>query len=239
MWPFKKKIKLTAITDVPHLKDMFPIVSAEDRLPAWYRNIPLTYKKGVCPVPHSITNKGATIKGCTGVNDLMRTGFILPAWEDISIVIYPDGKFSSVGAQTNPPALGHDAQQMPPTMQHYTVIKLVSPWCLEGDSTQYYVTPAVYHTSLGRDFFMPSGVVSYEYQSATHVFIAATPKKEPYEILIKAGEPLLHIVPLTGKKITLEVKFIPNHKRLIARNFFLLHGYQRYVNWMKRKRDAS
>lgn len=239
MWPFKKKIKLVAVTSTPHLTETFPIVEAQSCLPKWYKSTPLAYEKGVCPVQHSITNKAATIKGCTGVNSLLRTGFILPAWEDISLVVYPDGAFSSVGAHTNPPTSAHDKRQLPVNMQNYTIIKLISPWYLYGDETEYMFTPAIYHTAITRNYFMPPGIVNYKYQHATNVFLAVEPKQEPYEILIKAGDPLVYITPLTKQSVSMSVKWDAQHIAQTPIDFFLFHKYQRYTNWLKRKKDAS
>lgn len=231
---FKRKATLIAKTKTPNLVEVFPVVSAKDCLPSWYKDTPLTVTKGMCPVQHSITDKAATMKACAGINNLLRTGFILRAWEDISIVVYPDGRVTAVGTSTNPAIETHDKKQLPGCLQHYVVIKLRSPWFLYGDDTEYLFAPAPYHSALPRKYFVPSGIVKYKMQHVTNVFIAAEAAHEPYEIFIPAGQPLVHIIPLSNKDVEIRNVYDKDLNPFIPAAFFMLHGYSRYINGIKK-----
>ena len=236
----KSELRLKAVTNLPNIADLFPIRPAKECMPNWYKDMPLTVEGNGCPVRRSITNQTVTVKGCYGVNTLLQKGFILSAWEDMSILVYPNGTFSVVFAR---PALNafttHPSIQLPTPMQHLSAIKIHSPWYMyTEEATPFLYTPAVYHDTLGHKHFMPSGVLEFKHQHQTHVFLAVEKKSEPYEILIKAGQPLMHLIPLTEKHVSLECMWDPQHNQEGDLNVFLIHSYQRLRQTL-RKNNAS
>lgn len=233
---FFNKRKLLAKTNVKDLADMFPVVAAKDCLPSWYRAMKLTYTIGNCPVPHSIANKAPTIKGCDGIHKLLMRGFVIPAWQDMSIFVYPDKRVSFEAALKNRNTFDvHDVRQLPPHWQDRVTIKLNSPWFLFGDATEYLMVPMPFHSDLSIDNFMPSGIVNFRDQHSTNLFFSVKPKQEAYEIFIKAGQPLVQFIPLSADKIRLDVEYDRTFMSDSPTRFFLLHAYRRYMNTMRGK----
>lgn len=226
----KKETTLTAKTSKYGLVEMFPIVKAKDYQPAWTKDFPSTYENtSQCPVRNSITNRSSTINSCHGVRNLLDKGFLIRAWEDMSIVIYPDGKTSFVGAGSqNGGAEAHDKRQIPDCFGNKSIVKLKSPWSFFCDKTEFVFLPAVYHNNLRTQGIADAiAVLDFQYNSSTHVFIIAEPKSEPYEIFIKAGTPLAHLIPLTDRNVKLKNVYQEKIQSFFHPSFFLLRGYAR------------
>lgn len=223
---------LVAKTNKYGLVDLFPIVYAKDFQPSWTKDFASTYEiTNQCPVKNSITNRSSTISSCHGVRNLLDKGFLLRAWEDMSIVIYPNGSASFAGAGSKDAgAEAHDKRQIPDCFGNKVVVKLKSPWHFFCDNTQFLFIPPVYHNNLrSQGVADVMAVVDYKVNNTTNVFIIAEPKNEPYEIFIKAGTPLAQIIPLTDKKINLKNEYSEDYKTMNAPSFFFLRGYARLV----------
>ena len=233
---FFKKIKLVAKTNVKDLADVFPMVPAGACLPNWYKDMKLSYTVGECPVQRSITNQKGTIKGCEGVNKLLTRGFVIAAWQDMSIFIYPDGRVSFDAALKDKISFEvHDARQAPPHWKDHVIFKLVSPWFLFGDETEYMLVPMPLHSTLPIEHFIPSGIVNFKNQHSTNVFFMVKPRAEVYEIFIKAGQPLVQLIPLAEKKVDLRVEYDAAFSSASPTRFFMLHAYRRYLNAIRQK----
>lgn len=219
---------LTAITTKQGLVDLFPIVPASECLPKWVAATKFSYEKSKeCPVAHSPSNSAPTIKGCHGVMNVLNRGFLIPAWEDMSIVVYPDRAVSFVGAGSgNIGMTRHDDRQKPSSFKDKIIVKLHSPWFFYCDSTEFMFLPATYHNNLGGVSCLHA-LVDFENMPSTNVFLAFDPADEPYEVFIRAGTPLAHVVPMTANDVVVVNVYDPDHKPLASRSFFFLRPYQR------------
>lgn len=236
---FHKKPTLKAITKDPDLAQMFPIVPAKDALPSWYKDMPLTYERGYCPVHGSPANMAATIKGCYGVNQILRAGFIIPAAQDISIIVNPDGSVGYRGSELLENCVSpHSSEQSPPTFGKCAVVKIIGHWFIESD-TRFLFTGVPYHNSLAVNYFVPSAITEFKNQHETNFFLALPIKSEPYEVFIRAGQPLIHLIPLTDDPVKLEVVYDPDYKERTLSRFFMIHGYNRGVNALKRFKEGK
>lgn len=228
----RRKTTLVAKTAKHGLVDLFPIVRAKDFQPTWTREFPTTYEESqTCPVKSSLTNRRSTLSSCHGVRNMLDKGLLIRAWEDMSVVVYPDGGASFVGAgSSNSGAEVHDKRQMPDSFGNKVVIKLKSPWSFFCDETEFVFLPAIYHNTLRSQGVADiMGVLDFKYNSSTHVFIIAEPRAEPYEIFIKAGTPIAHLIPLSSNDVEIQNEYHPNLKTLHPPSFFLLRGYTRMV----------
>lgn len=146
---------------------------------------------------------------CPGIWDYSRYGYIMPAWENIKIkankagtVVFYKRNKSTTHLKTIPSPMEHTFLQgafeyedgVPPN-----AYKCDSPWkvfCKEDISA--FLIPAVYHSKFLDDLFVVPGIVDYKSFHAMNFIFSV---KRECEITIKAGEPLLHILPFFNKPI--------------------------------------
>lgn len=207
---FKKKRKLNAVTWDLMSYQMFPIVPAKEIIPDWYKTMPHTIEKGYCPVK-SQANQASTVRSCYGINTLLKTGFVMRAWSDVSILVYPNGEIASATPNGTFNVTAHPTGQHTGYMDGYRFIKLGSPWYMFDESdTKYMFTNLPYHSQLPLDYIVPTGILEFNYQHDSNFFLGVKVKPEPYEVYIPAGTPLAHLIPLTEDKIELNVEFDKN-----------------------------
>lgn len=221
-------IRLRMVTDNQAAFEMFPIVPASDVKPDWLSK--MRSREQLDPEIKSVTTSVPTLKACTGIRDTLETGFILRAWADFSIIIYPDGgfQFSQANAAPRPSIEIHARKQYEQVWANHTAIKLVSPWAaIEETGCRFMAVPPAYHSPNLVKHFMPHGILDFKYQHAVNPFILAEWGKEPYEIFISAGTPLLHLVPITDKKTNLVLERGDPTKHTYNKNVFLVSQYRR------------
>ncbi len=151
--------------------------------------------------------------GCPGILDYSQYGYIIPAWVDIHIFANKAGVSWYIGDKgsrgdrgfDNGSAMDHrlvdgafEVENVPPT-----AILFPSPWKIFARrDISAMVMPATYHGSHFEDLHIIQGIVDYNKFHAVN-FICM-PKRE-CEVHIKAGEPLLHVMPFLNTPITASV----------------------------------
>ena len=131
----------------------------------------------------NISIETPTIKKCTGINGLYTKGAIMPLWAERIIQ--------------------HEKIQYNPLFDGYHHIKFVSVWnMVEKSGLKFIWMPAFYNMEeyqLNDKIIIPPGLTYYDEQpqSNVNVFI----KKDAENFILRAGTPLIHIVPLTEKQV--------------------------------------
>ena len=174
-------------------------------IPKWFKNV-----KPPCHTAKSLVEEGffPNIKGCAGFIEYFKTGFMLPCWSDLALQIGPRGtndyryQFSDQASCIEPHPLWQVGDYFSETeVQH---MKICSPWRISAskDIKFLFVKPAwQYDTIKDSSFDVLSGVVNFKYQHHTNVNIFIHRRDEEQNILIPHGQPLLHMIPITNKKI--------------------------------------
>lgn len=149
---------------------------------------------------------------CPGMFDYSKMGYIMTAWTDIHfkankagvVAIAGGGKKKSEFMQPlkmNPNMVNgvfkiHDGIPLSP-------YNLPSPWKIFSydKNISALLLPAWYHSSVEflDNFYVYPGIVDYDTFHVCNVILA--PKKK-MEYTIKAGDPLLHIIPIYNKNIS-------------------------------------
>lgn len=146
---------------------------------------------------------------CPGMIDYAQMGYIVPAWTDIKIKANKAGVVVGIGSgqkrrDFQPPQRMEEKivegfftpQDGVPFIAH----KLTSPWHIITDNNISAILVApTYHTTWGDDLHIWPGIVDYKNLADTHVIFSA---KRECEVVIKTGEPLLHVLPFYNKKIS-------------------------------------
>ena len=144
---------------------------------------------------------------CPGLFDYSQLGYIVPAWVDIHIMANKAGTNAALGSQ-----IRGDRGFSPPSNMSTDivdgiinleddiplgVIKFDCPWKIFGHGNiSALLLPAVYHSTFLDDIHVWSGIVDYKKFHVSNFIISA---KRKCSVHIKAGEPLLHIIPLWNK----------------------------------------
>ncbi len=107
---------------LPGLEKFMPIVPARDARPQWLKKARQDYAARIKDNPHPTPATDRHTARCPGINDLVRTGWVVRAWQDITIEVM-DG-----GAQIrwNTPVdqakvcevIGHTVEFHPPEQLH-------------------------------------------------------------------------------------------------------------------------
>lgn len=151
--------------------------------------------------------------GCPGMHDFARLGYIIPAWSDIHIKANKAGTIGVVGTIGEKALTRSTPLRQPLPMdksitdglfhidgvQHEN-LNFPAPWKVMGNgNVSCLLLPPFFHAKYLDDLYMYPGVVDYK-GFVTINFICAP--KRPCEITIKAGDPLIHVIPfITNKDI--------------------------------------
>jgi hypothetical protein len=175
-----------------------------------YQKIPVVPAKTVTPSGKAkqIAASGAfKFAHCPGILDYSQLGYIIPAWTDMKIFANSAGVVAEIGSEHR----GTRGFMRPITMDSaivegflapsdgvpLTVLKFECPWYIRAAKNVSALTlPAWYHADWVDDLHCWPGTVDYTNFSVTNFIVS--PKRKCI-VHIKAGDPLLHIIPFYGK----------------------------------------
>jgi hypothetical protein len=183
-----------------------------------YANLPIQLAKDV-PVSSKnaveSTNKKFTFPLCPGMFDYSQVGYIMPAWVDFHIIANKAGVRAYAGGVNknkrgahfkDPAFMGPDIVEGLFKLQDDIPLQPLnfnSPWKIfsKKKSISALMLPAFYHTSaeILENLYIYPGIVDYDKFHTANVICAV---KRKCNFVIKAGEPLLHIIPFINSDIT-------------------------------------
>ena len=142
----------------------------------------------------------SSIKLCYGFKKLYDRGIILENWTDILIDVDDTEGYRYKYAGGSAPKC-HDPDQYKGGFKDYYNMKLVSPWCFRSrDDVDLLEIGAEWSLDKFNIRILP-GVLNVNNTGTTINIFTMLPKKK-YQFLIPAGQPLVHIIPLTEKSLT-------------------------------------
>lgn len=225
------KIYLDCFTHKNHVLEMTPIISASKAVPDWWKKLDkgkLTYNWEVAQSPRNTL----TMKSCYGFLELYKRGVVIENWCDFRLRIMDHG-FQYMYSDSPPPE-EHSRHQIGEGFRNYHHLKLSSPWIFkEKTGVKFHFGPAQWSLE-DYDFRVVPGVVDYRVNGYTNVNIMI-PKVEKDQIVeygIPVGQPLVHIIPLSDKKIV-----VKNH--LISKTEYdnmFRHSASLFDGWKSVKR---
>lgn len=161
-----------------------------------------------------------TFVDCPGIYDYKSQGWIMTAWDEFKIYASENATMAYTGCEKRtselpipqpikePPEMGGAMSQkitdgIPPEttcpVKRLQPLHFVSPWRVDTkEGITLLLMPPTYHSDIGNDIMIFPGVVDYTSKFATLNVILA-PRKEGV-FTIKAGTPLLHIIPIVKKE---------------------------------------
>jgi hypothetical protein len=221
MFLFKKKeIVVDCFTYEPLIHDACKISPAKKFLPDWYKKLPTSFSK-IVPNSLGIEVEQSTIRRCPGVNNLFGSGFMIPLWSDLKIKstetewkhvfsFEPDG----TGIESHPKT------QYGPVFDLYFHLKIQSPWMFKEKTGVHFtwLQPTWNLVNHMQELVIVPAVTEFKYQNATNINLFIP--KNDNEIFIKAGTPLVHLIPLSEDQI-----IIKNH--LVSRDEYVKIAHSR------------
>lgn len=174
-----------------------------------YTNFPVLRAKDIRPISfeHQKRKYGKHVFAhCPGTQDLAEMGYIIPAWVDIHIMANKAGVSYFIGSKERGDRGFAQGRLMDPKVidgifpVHDVPLQPIAfgaPWSIHtGKQISGIVQAAVFHSNFLDDLHVVPGIVDYK-QFHTLNFICV-PKRE-CEVHIKAGDPLLQIIPFWNK----------------------------------------
>lgn len=192
---FKKQKDLEFVDTSRTAYQTYPVMRAADVKPVTFEHQKTKYHKHL--MPH-----------CPGMIQYAEMGYIIPAWVDIHIKANKAGVAHYIGSSDRGTRNYLPGRAMDPNIIDgifepedgvpLTALNFGSPWGIfaKGDVTALLL-PAQYHSTFLDDLLVLPGSVDYK-KFHTSNFICV-PKRE-CEVHIKAGDPLLHVIPFWNKE---------------------------------------
>lgn len=151
--------------------------------------------------------------GCPGMHDYARLGYIIPAWANFNIKANKAGTVIILGSTTEqerkkraipvgqPQEMARDITDgayQPQDGVNGSVWNCPGPWKIHATKNiSCLVLPAFFHSTFLDDLYVYPGVVDYNKFTVINFICSA---KRPCELQIKAGDPLLHVIPFITTK---------------------------------------
>lgn len=200
-----KTITIDCFTNRASVYKFNPIQKANNFYPAGIKDIPRNIIK---PMHDSaIEIEKGTIKHCSGFNQLMNTGFIIPLWTDVAIEStqhdlkwYSELKFE--GTHHAPEQLWNNFYS------EWHHLKIQSPWVIKANKKiKFAWIPTTWHDDAHKHLYeMMTGVIEYYYQHTTNINLFI--KKNGGIIEWKSGTPLIHLIPLSDDKVEIKTHLV-------------------------------
>jgi hypothetical protein len=201
----KKKIHLDCFTKHSYVHEFFPIDNANKFLPDWWKKIP----KGVLEKDNIVETP--TMKICDGFIRNYRKGIILPLWSDLAIKTESDGKYQWRFADQRTGATIHPSFQRGEYLneQSYAHLKILSPWYVTcKENVDFVWTYPFWNFETPEDIMMPPGIIDFKYQIATNINLFVKIDNKTKDIIIPAGQPMAHIIPMSERPIEIHNQLV-------------------------------
>lgn len=153
---------------------------------------------------------------CPGMFDFKNQGWIMPAWDEITIfssntatMVYLGS--ADPGSNQKRPSPFVPANPMSNTIadgwkgEEKTLqpMHMNSPWSVQAEDVSLLLLPAVYHSDIWDFIEIYPGVCDYSKKFTTLNVIFAPKKTGVFKI--KAGTPLLHMIPMAKGNFNLQI----------------------------------
>lgn len=215
MFLFKKtKVVVDCFTYDPIVEKTAPILPAIRFYPKWLRDIPRerTQEKRLPDSNETHKIPSGTIKGCPGVVDYFKIGFIAPLWTDVSIAINPDGRYTFTSADSPFELENHWPGQYD-GFHGYQHLKIMFPWHIEEKTGIKFLLQRPMWVSndnpvLINKLVSAGGVIDFASQHCLHLHMFAEIPAVRQEFILELGTPLLHIIPLSDKDVSIKTHIV-------------------------------
>lgn len=197
-WFKRSKIVVDAFTYHSGVLAKYPITAANRHHPQWWKDIPKSLmmrgSKGLeIPVP--------TMRTCDGFIKYYARGLIVPMWSDLLIHTSQEGKTRyQYSANEYMPQI--DLHTEPSITKEHVAMKIMSPWLLsEKSGVEFLLTNPMWNNMM-RGYMVQTtpGIINFKHQNTINMNVLVD-KSKYNEISYTAGEPVMHLIPLSEKDV--------------------------------------
>ena len=234
----KRKIVLDVFTSNHNLIEAMPIERSVRFFPEWWNNLPKSYttEDGFTPA--------STMKYCQGFIDYYVNSVTIPLWSDLAINITNNKNYYWQFSDRHSEAGIHSNKQYTGFLQdsNFGHLKLHSPWLLScKEDVKWVWTQPIWGFHKPEQIIVPPAVVNFKHQSTCNINLLINLDLDK-NIMLKFGQPLVHLTPMTEKKLVIK-------RHLISESEFqsmtyqqdtvsFTHKYKTLVNSRKRFSDC-
>ena len=156
-----------------------------------------------------------TMKNCTGLIDHYKHGLIIPLWCDLAIKINENGEYyyQYQFSDNVSKIKHHDYKQRIDFYKNYINLKIESPWKLKTkEKINFVAIEPFWNNDNIKDIVFTSGTLNFNDQNATHMQLLIEQKNQ--NIMIPFKQPMMHLIPMSEKKIVLKKHLISDKEYL-------------------------
>lgn len=234
------KSKITLLSSDSAIDKRFYPYRLKDNPPKWFKN--MEHKIDIESEKMSPAQPDAnTYKVCPALMESFKRIIVIPSWTDINIKIDNERWHSYASQTTDNPfgnvntTEGHGNIQHKGYRQNQHNIKFISPWSMsvENASTMVWFTHPHFHDE--HRFEAVTGIVDMAVQCMTNINTFWL--KHQGEYTIRAGEPLVYLIPLV-EDFEFDVQ-IKDTKEIDQRTSHLMYSLDRSKEYWKRKAEMK
>jgi hypothetical protein len=192
----KKEIVLDCFTEREYVIETAPILQASRNIPKWWHSLPSMQAREEEFYPKM------NMKQCSGFVDYYKHSICIPLWTDLDIKVsgfnyqwqFADGISVGETHKTDEQAKGF--------FNDYGHLKLISPWMFKTKEKINWIWSHPVYNSSEKNFqikFLP-GIINFYNQKRANINILI-PLKDEKLYKLKHGESLIHLTPMSDKKV--------------------------------------
>lgn len=198
------EINLDCFVCDPNVFEYTPIISASKTIPDWFHNIPVPEN----PVELDFENsnvKHRNLRSCYGFLEFYRKGIVMESWCDMGIKTTENDGFHCFFSGP-PDPVSHNTEQYGNAFSKYFNLKIRSPWLFDCKQNINFLFVGAEWALGDYDIKVLPGVVNFNLASSGNFFILIPRKQDQF--IINMGTPMVHIIPLSEKKIKHKVHLL-------------------------------
>lgn len=236
MFFFKRKeIVLDCFTSRSDVYTHFPMQNASKMTPDWWKKIPISYTTNGL-------DENPTLKGCAGFVDYYNEAISIPLWSDISLRTMQANKSiqwlcSDKLTQIHSHDLFQIGDYLSKNRSKYIHLKISTPWMLSCKTDiKFLFSGNTWCLDNPQDVIIPIGVSNFKYQNSVNINMLLF-FNNIQTFKLSAGISLVHLFPITDKKIKLKTHLIGEEE--YSKITYLTNTNFSTKNYFKRKNNTK
>jgi hypothetical protein len=220
-----------------------PIVRAGKTFPDWYKELPKNKPQFILEENtgnHKLQDN-QNLKNCQAVLEFYKRGIVLESWCDFYMKMDLENSTPHYWWSGKEQAISfHRREQIGNGFLNHHHMKLVSPWFLEEKTGAKFMWVGAEWALDKFNFKILPAVVSYDTQVVTNVNIMYP--YETKEFMITIGTPLVHIIPLSEKKLKFKNHLITEldmRKKEMRSSKISFYGWKSVVKLRERNKKRG
>ena len=230
----RSTITIDCFTTDPFVYEYSPIVRGTRCYPEWWKTLP----QSGSTIDQDF-NIQTNMKNCYGFIELHKQSFVLRCWSDILFSVTENEGYKYKFLRGNTTLGEHTPQQYNHAFSNFYHAKLLSPWFIREKTGIHFAYVANHWHNEHVDYMLPNAIVRYDWQGTTNVNMFI-PKKN-FTFTMNINQPLIHIVPLTEKKVISKCHLIDEkeYERIFINVSRTFGGFTRAIKVLRKEKDEQ